>query len=230
MTTTQARVGRLLTDPNGRTWQCCLGARVPGGTGTPTTPTASTCHSSCGQRRLAPAALTTIVDVMIVQYLFKLSTTAKAKRGTSSTRRQVSCVSQIELLRQRLLHADSVVGMLAISWAAFELVRSVAGANADRSADMYPAFTFARGAAVSGRNAIAFAPSMRADQAVLFEEAAPLQGDAYEVADTLADLASALSARLRETAGVAGDAGDRAACEDAAREADRITELLAKSQ
>ena len=139
-------------------------------------------------------------------------------------------MSQIELLRQRLLHADGVAGMLATGWEAFEFVRGVAGANADRSADMYPAFTFARGAAVNGRNAIAFAPSMPADQEMLFEEAAPLQGDAYKVADTLADLASALSARLWETAGVAGDAGDRAACEDAAREADRITELLAKSQ
>jgi hypothetical protein len=139
-------------------------------------------------------------------------------------------VSQIELLRQRVLHADGMARMLAAGWEAFEFVRSVAGANADRSADMYPAFTFARGAAVSGRNAIAFAPSMPADQAMLFEEAAPLEGDAYEVADMLADLASALSARLRETAGVAGDAGDRTVCEDAARDADRITELLAKSQ
>jgi hypothetical protein len=145
-------------------------------------------------------------------------------------RRRATCVSQIELLRQRLLRADSVAGMLATGWEAFEFVRGVAGANADRSADMYPAFTFARGAAVSGRNAIAFAPSMPADQAVLFENATPLKGDVYEVADTLADLASALSARLREAAGVAGDARDRAACEDAARDADRITELLAKSQ
>jgi hypothetical protein len=138
-------------------------------------------------------------------------------------------VGQIELLQHRLLHADGVAGMLATSWEAFEFVRGVAGANADRSADMYPAFTFARGAAVSGRNAIAFAPSMPADQSVLFENATPLKGDVYGVADTLADLASALSARLREAAGLAGDASDRAACEDAARAADRITELLRKS-
>jgi hypothetical protein len=95
---------------------------------------------------------------------------------------------------------------------------------------MYPAFTFARGAAVSGRNAIAFAPSMPADHAGPFENATPLKGDVYEVADTLADLASALSACLRKAAGIAGDASDRAACQDAARDADRITELLAKSQ
>jgi hypothetical protein len=139
-------------------------------------------------------------------------------------------VSQIELLRQRLLHADGVAGMLATGWEAFEFVRGVAGANADRSADMYPAFTFARGAAVSGRNAIAFAPSMPAGQAVLFENATPLDGDVYEVADTLADLTLALSARLREAAGLAADVSDRAACEDAARDADRITELLAKGK
>ena len=84
-------------------------------------------------------------------------------------------MSQIELLRQRLLRADSVAGMLATGWEAFEFVRGVAGANADRSADMYPAFTFARGAAVRGRNAIAFAPSMPANQAVLSENATLLE-------------------------------------------------------
>ena len=159
-----------------------------------------------------------------------MTTYGNYKTRHELNRRRATYVSQIELLRQRLLHADGVAGMLATGWEAFEFVRGVAGANADRSADMYPAFTFARGAAVSGRNAIAFAPSMPAGQAVLFENATPLDGDVYEVADTLADLTLALSARLREAAGLAADVSDRAACEDAARDADRITELLAKGK
>lgn len=134
----------------------------------------------------------------------------------------------IEPIRQRLLDADGVPGVLAAGWEAFEFVRSVAGAGADQAAGMFPAFTFARGAAVSGRNAIAFAPSMPAGQATLLERPAPPAADVYEVADGLAELASVLSARLREAAELAADAGDRAACENAARDADRISELLAK--
>jgi len=139
-------------------------------------------------------------------------------------------MNQIEVLRQRLLDADGVPGVLAAGWDAFEFVRSVAGASADQAADMYPAFTFARGAAVTGRNAIAFAPSMPAGQATVFERQAPLAGDVYEVAGALADLASALSTRLQEAAGLADDTGDRAACENAAQDADRINELLAKGK
>ena len=135
----------------------------------------------------------------------------------------------IKPIQQHLLDAIGVPSVLAAGWDAFELVRAVAGASADQAADMYPAFTFARGAAVNGRNAIAFAPSMPADQATLLERPV-LSGDVYEVADALADLASALSGRLRETAELAADAGDRAACENAARDADRISELLAKGK
>jgi hypothetical protein len=136
----------------------------------------------------------------------------------------------IKPIQQHLLDADGVNGVLAAGWDVFELVRAVAGASADQAADMFPAFTFARGAAVSGRNAIALAPSMPADSATLFAPLAPLEADVYEVADAIADLASALSGRLREAAGLAGDAGDRAACENAARDADRINELLAKGK
>jgi hypothetical protein len=53
-------------------------------------------------------------------------------------------------------------------------------------------------------------------------------GDADEIADALADLASALSIRMREAAGLADNPPDRTACQDAAREAERITWLLAR--
>jgi hypothetical protein len=74
-------------------------------------------------------------------------------------------VKQIELARQRLLGADGVPGVLSAGWEIFELVIAVAAASADQSADIFPAFTFARGSAVSGRNAITFAPSMPAGYA-----------------------------------------------------------------
>jgi hypothetical protein len=136
-------------------------------------------------------------------------------------------VRQIELARQHLLGADGVPGVLSAGWETFELVIAVAGVSADQSADMYPAFTFARGSAVSGRNAIAFAPSMPAGS-VPSGTPEPVTGDVYQVADAVAGLASALGARLRDAAGRAADAADRDACEDAAGHADQISELLAR--
>lgn len=137
-------------------------------------------------------------------------------------------MNQIEQMQQRLQAVDGVPAVLSASWEAFELVQAVAAACADQSPDMYSAFTFARGAAVSGRNAIAFAPSAPAGSAAQSGGTMPAAGDLYEVADAVARLASALSARLREAAGLAADAGDRTVCDDAARDAEQISTLLAK--
>ena len=139
-------------------------------------------------------------------------------------------MNQIEVIQQHLIDADGVSGVLAAGWQVFELVRAVTGANAGQASDMYPAFTFARGAAVSGRNAIAFAPSLPADCAPWRDTPAPVTGDVYEVADAVAELASILSGRLREAAALAADPGDRVACENAASDAERISRLLAKGE
>lgn len=139
-------------------------------------------------------------------------------------------MNQIEHMQQHLHAADGVPAVLTASWETFELVRAVAAACADQAADMYPAFTFARGSAVSGRNAVAFASSMPAGYAEPPAIAAPVTGDVYEVADAVAGLASALGARLRETAGLAADANDRAACENAALDAEQISATLAKGE
>jgi hypothetical protein len=139
-------------------------------------------------------------------------------------------VRQIKLAERHLSEADGVAGVLAVGWEIFELVGVLAAAGADKAADMYPAFMFARGSAVSGRNAIALAPSLPADRAALSGVPALSAGDVEVVADALAGLASALSARLREAARLAADDGDRIACEGAALDADRIGELLVRSR
>jgi hypothetical protein len=139
-------------------------------------------------------------------------------------------VNQIELAKQHLLGADSVPSLLAAGWEAFELVMAVATASADQSADMYPALTLARGSAVSGRNSIAFAPSLPDGYAPPLDNPAPDTDDVSEVADAVAGLASALSARLQVAAGLAATASDRAACEDAARHAEQICKLLARGE
>jgi hypothetical protein len=138
-------------------------------------------------------------------------------------------VRQIELIERQLREADGVAGVLAAGWENFELIGVLAADSAEKAADMYPAFMFARGAAVDGRNAIMLAPSMPAGGPASFGSPELSTGDVDEVADALAGLASAMSARLREAALLAVDDGDRIACENAARDADQIGELLARS-
>jgi hypothetical protein len=136
-------------------------------------------------------------------------------------------VEQAELLEQRLLNAAGVADVLAASWEIFEFVAAAAAAGAGQAADLYPAFTFSRGSAVSGRNAVALAPSLPAGLPAPPENTVPPAGDADQVADALAALAAVLSGRLRQAARLAADPGDRIACENAARDAARISELLA---
>ena len=137
-------------------------------------------------------------------------------------------MNQIKLAHQRLADADGVPAVLAAGWEIFELITIIASASADESPDLYPAFTFARGAAVSGRNAIAFAPSMPPVPASAAHSSPKPAGNEYEIADALVGLALALGGRLRESAGLASDGADRSACEDAAHEAECIAKLLAK--
>jgi hypothetical protein len=139
-------------------------------------------------------------------------------------------VKRIEMAGQHLTEADGVAGVLAAGWEIFELIGALAAACAEQAADLYPAFMFARSAAAAGRNAIAFAPSAPAIDAATAEGLKLPADDASEVADALAGLASALSARLQATAQLAADNGDRTACQNAARDADRIGELLAGSR
>jgi len=76
-----------------------------------------------------------------------------------STKGSCHRVNRIKLIHQRLAEADGLPAVLSVSWEIFELVGTIASASAGESPDMYPAFTFARGSADCGRNAIAFAPS-----------------------------------------------------------------------
>jgi hypothetical protein len=56
----------------------------------------------------------------------------------------------------------------------------------------------------------------------------PIPADLETIADALSELAEVLSTRLSAAARQAHDANDQAACRDAASEAGRIHELLAR--
>lgn len=135
-------------------------------------------------------------------------------------------MEQADLLERRLADATGIAGVLAVAWEVFEFVRVLCAAGAAQAADLYPAFTFARGPAVSGRNAIALAPSLPEGFPTPPGSPVAPTGEAGEIADAIAGLAAVLSGRLREAARFAADPDDQAACEDAAREAARIGELL----
>lgn len=140
-------------------------------------------------------------------------------------------MNQIKLIQQRLLDADGVPGVLSAGWEVFEFAGAVAGIMAYQSDDMYPAFMFTRGAAMSGRNAIAFAPSTPAGHAPLMDDPAEFMGgNIYQLATDIAGLTAILSARLREAEKLAADSGDQAACNNAARDAKQISELLARGE
>ena len=136
-------------------------------------------------------------------------------------------MEQADLLERRLADAAGLAGVLAVAWEVFEFVRVLCAAGAAQAADLYPAFTFARGPAVSGRNALALAPSLPEGFPTPPRSPVAPTGEADEIADSIVGLASALSERLREAAGLAADPDDRTACADAAYDAARISELLA---
>src|SRR5579863_578730 len=127
-------------------------------------------------------------------------------------------------MQQRLLDADGVPEVLSVGWEVFEFVGAAAATMAGQSADMYPAFMFTRSAAMSGRNAIAFAPSTPADHAPPMDDPAEFMGgNIYQLAADMAGLAEILSARLREARELAADPGDQAACNNAAHDAKQIS-------
>ena len=141
-------------------------------------------------------------------------------------------VQAIDAMRARVDQADGLAGALAVGWDAFELIREAALLGADRAGGLFAAFVLASAAAANGRDVVGFAPSLPPGQAAATDD----PGDAVAaehvepLADALAGLASALSARLLAAAGLAAAGADRAACRDAAREADTVRALLARGE
>lgn len=122
-----------------------------------------------------------------------------------------------------LAAAGDVPGLLAAGWDAFEFARLAAQAAAERLPEDYEALMFAAAAAAAGRDAVGFAPSMPAGPAA--RPGGPGPG-AAAAGDAIAVLAGGLARRMRAGARQAALAGDRAAFEQAARDAGSVRDLL----
>jgi len=135
-------------------------------------------------------------------------------------------MNEIKDMHERLESAVGITGILAHSWAAFDLIRVILRRYQDRAGEVFAAYTMAAAAAVRGRNLLTAAPSIPLGHTATTNGAPSQSADAAEIADSLASLASLLSSRLMSAALVATHAGDRDACQQAAAEADSINTLL----
>ena len=121
-----------------------------------------------------------------------------------------------------MLRAESLPVLLGAAYRAFECaLRALRGAE-DRAGPLLPALVLAAAAAADGRDAVAAAGSFPGPGAALAATMASLT--AIDVADQVAGLSLALSARLRDAA----TGGGGPACAAAAARAGRMHELLAQ--
>jgi Phage integrase, N-terminal SAM-like domain len=142
---------------------------------------------------------------------------------------QVMAVDQISALVDGVEKSLTLSELLEAGFAASEFIRIIARGCEEQASEMFPAFMMAAGSAVEGRNVLGDAPSFppgRGRPSVA--EALGFDGDPAIVADQLAVLAERLHRRLTEAAAEDG-AGDRTACQRAARAAADIHQLLARS-
>lgn len=131
--------------------------------------------------------------------------------------------------RDRLGQAAGLAAVLDAAYDAFESMRLAFRVHEDPASGLFGVFVMAAAAAADARDAIAFAPSLpaRRRRGAAGTGQGPPGGDSAErVADEAASLSQLLGAWLALAAGSASDPGDRGACEQAARCAYEICDLL----
>ena len=146
----------------------------------------------------------------------------------SGPENEVSVMHEIDTMQARVEAADGLAGTLAAGWDAFELLLVTCEQCEDRSDELFAAFSFAAAAAAEGRNILTDAPSLPPGPDAGTSQAPFVEADLEKIADALASLAGVLSSRLSSAGRQAHGTADQAACRDAAREARRIRELLAR--
>jgi len=126
---------------------------------------------------------------------------------------------------RRLASAASLPVLLDAAYGAFEEILSAICGYEDSGGEFFAALAFAAATAADGRDAVAFAPSLPARLTAPGESACCCHSPADFTG--LAALSATLATRLAQAAGASDNAGDRAACQDAARLARQLHVLLA---
>jgi hypothetical protein len=136
-------------------------------------------------------------------------------------------IGEIGVMQQRMEAARGLADLLAAAWDAFTMLLAACEAGEEQSAELSAAFAFAAAAAAQGRLALAAAPSLPPAGADGASLGPFVHDDPGGTADVLAELAVSLREALANAGLTADDAGDRAACADAAAGAAQVFELLA---
>src|SRR5258708_21849809 len=139
-------------------------------------------------------------------------------------------MNRITATRARLDHADDLPGVLDAAYDAFQDILAVLRHHQEHVGHAFPAFVLAAGAAATGRDWIARAPSL---PRAATRPAAPVSSEDLlsdlhwvDVALHVARASRILASRLIASADGAAQPGDRASCEGAAGYAARIDERL----
>ena len=134
----------------------------------------------------------------------------------------------ITAVRERLLEATSLPGLLDAAYVAFENILMVIHAHQEPDDAMFVPFVMAAPCAANGRDAVLFAPSLPpySLRPPWLPGSAHLRGSSASAARELAELCELLVSRLAEAAGSADEPGDQAGCRDAARYASELRDFL----
>jgi hypothetical protein len=141
-------------------------------------------------------------------------------------------VHQISAIEDRLRHSTTMPDSLAASFDTFETIRLIARQHALAAPQLFAAFMTTAAAAAEGRDAITAAPSLplAGGHPPRYGEPAPApEAGPENIADALAGLAAIPGSHLARAAARAATAADRAACQDAARSARQIRQLMTRA-
>lgn len=137
-------------------------------------------------------------------------------------------MDEIDIMRARVEEALGLAETLVAAKDAFGLLLEMTEQCEERRDELFAAYAFASAAAAEARHIITAAPSLPPGSAMPASHPALITADRDTTAAALAGLARVLTMSLSAAGLQAGSARDQAACRDAASEASRIHELLAR--
>jgi hypothetical protein len=135
---------------------------------------------------------------------------------------------QINSTLERLKATGELSELLDAARDAFSLLLDTCQDSEQRATESFAAFAFAAAAAAEGWLIVDSAPALPTGPGTEASDGLCVTGDLERLGDDLAELAQALGSRLLAAARQAHDPGDWDACEQAAAEAARIYQLLAR--